>query len=230
MRLRPDEPAADGWTPSSPDDVLAALVRRVPRPANRPWVIAVDGRSASGKTTIAAQLAAASGRGAVVHADDLAWHEPMFGWERLLIQVLELCRSGQGVFLRPPAWEAKGREGQVMVPPSAATIVVEGVGSSQRAGAHLLDAAVWVQSDADEAERRGIERDVASGVNGSPEESIAFWHEWDRHETEFLSRDRPWERADLIVAGTTPPGAQPLEGQLWATPGPLLDGERFVCS
>ena len=62
---------------------------------------------------------------------------------------------------------------------------------------------LWVQSDFAEAERRGIARDIASGVNGDAEATIAFWHTWMAEELPFFTRDRPWERSDLIVAGTS---------------------------
>ena len=53
-----------------------------------------------------------------------------------------------------------------------------------------------------EAERRGIARDVASGVNGDPIAAAAFWHSWMAEELPFLEHQRPWERAAVIVAGT----------------------------
>ena len=31
---------------------------------------------------------------------------------------------------------------------------------------------------------------------------VAGWEEWQSEELPFLARDRPWERADVIVAGT----------------------------
>ena len=79
---------------------------------------------------------------------------------------------------------------------------VEGTGAYQRDFDHLYDAVVWVQSDVDEAERRGIERDVASGVNGGRERATAFWHEWMAAEVPYLAEQRAWDRADLTVAGT----------------------------
>jgi hypothetical protein len=79
-------------------------------------------------------------------------------------------------------------------------VLVEGVGSSRQGLVPWLDAAVWLQSDPDEAYRRGIHRDVVQGRNG--EEAIAFWNEWMAQELPFLAADRPWERADLVVCGT----------------------------
>ncbi len=217
--LPPEEPAATGWTPRTLAEIAGLLG---PRPVDRPWLIAVDGRSASGKTTFARRLATRLDRAALVHTDDLAWWEPFFEWGHLLRQVAELARSGQGVALRPPAWQARGREGQIQVPPSAAVVIIEGVGAAQLAVAELLDAVIWVQTDTRLAERRGIERDLASGENGDHDLTIAFWHEWQGHELPFLATDRPWTRADLVVAG----GEQLPDGRVLVAPGPLLADDR----
>lgn len=72
-----------------------------------------------------------------------------------------------------------------------------------------LDAKVWVQSDADEAYRRGIERDMAAGRDHA--EAVAFWEEWMAQEVPFLAADRPWDRADLVVCSTP---RQPVDGLL----------------
>ena len=74
---------------------------------------------------------------------------------------------------------------------------------------------MWVQSDFAEAERRGIARDIAQGVNGDVEESTAFWHEWMAEELAFVERQRPWERACIVVAGTAP---EVREGQVVLAP------------
>ena len=80
-------------------------------------------------------------------------------------------------------------------------LLLEGVGASQRALRELIDVAVWVQSDYATAERLGIARDIASGVNGDDAAAVAFWHAWMAQENPFLERDHPWTRADLVVAG-----------------------------
>lgn len=57
-------------------------------------------------------------------------------------------------------------------------MLVEDTGSSPRECASLIDLTIWVQSDFTVAERRGIDRDIALRVNGDPEQTIDFWHEW----------------------------------------------------
>ena len=80
--------------------------------------------------------------------------------------------------------------------------------------------AIWVQSDFMEAERRGIARDIESGVNGDAEASVAFWHEWMEAELRFHAADRAWERAMLIVAGTRPGVADGSTASILYVPGP----------
>ena len=81
-------------------------------------------------------------------------------------------------------------------------MVVEGTGADQHRFAELIDRRIWVQADHRLAEERGIARDVTHGANGDAEQSRRFWHEWMAHELPFFAAERPWERADLIIAGT----------------------------
>jgi len=72
------------------------------------------------------------------------------------------------------------------------------VGAGRREASHLTDALVWVQSDDRETERRSIAR------VGQPGESqtVRQHREWMAEEIPFIAGQRPWERADLVVAGT----------------------------
>ena len=99
-------------------------------------------------------------------------------------------------------------------------VFVEGTGAGLAAVRSLIDAHVWVQTSDDVAERRGIKRDIAEGVNGDAEESVRFWHWWMAGERLFFAKDRPWRRADVIVSGDAPAGVEP--GETAWTPGPLL--------
>lgn len=197
----PGEPDVDDWHPLPFAGLVAELVQRLGEGRR---VLAVDGRSAGGKSTLAARLAEVIAASAVVSTDDVAWHESMFGWSGLLRDgVLRPFRTGSAVTFRPPAWERRGRDGVIEVAADVRVLIIEGVGASCVDLAPWLDLALWVRSDSVEAERRGIARDVASGVNGDAAETVAFWHEWQAAEQPFLLRDRPWERADAIVSGVS---------------------------
>ncbi|WP_432511663.1 uridine kinase family protein [Kineococcus sp. SYSU DK001] len=214
MHLLEGEPAAGPWRPASVGDVLDALGT---------GVVAVDGRSASGKSTLAGLLHAEARRrgltSVVVHTDDLAWHHSFFDWADLLVEgVLAPLRRGVGVACTPPGWAPHGRSGSVDVPAGTDLVLVEGVGAGRREASAFLDALVWVQSDHALARVRGLERDVASGVNGDRAAAEAFWDEWERAEQPFLAGQRPWERARLVVAGT--PVIDLAPGQLAVSPGP----------
>lgn len=225
MVLAQGEPAAGPWRAVDVAEFVEAVLRAAGPPRGRPAVVAVDGRSAAGKSTLAAvlqEVATEAGlAAAVIHTDDVAWHESFFGWGALMVEgVLAPLRVGDVVRFRPPAWPAHGREGAIEVPAGLDLVVVEGVGAGQRELSASVDATIWVQSDRALAEQRGIARDVADGVNGDLEETLAFWHEWMAEELHFLAEERPWERARVVVAGTPPFCLGP--GQVAVAPGPLV--------
>ena len=175
----------------------------------RPGVQAVDGRSGSGKSSLAAAIAGELPSTCVVHTDDLAWWHSFFGWHELALDgVLRPVRRGAPVDYRPPAWDARGREGAIRVPAGCRVMVLEGVGAGRAELAPWVDVLVWVQSDVDESRRRGLVRDHGD---------VAFWDDWQAAEVPFLAAHRPCDRADVVVCGTPEcVGARP--GSLkWST-------------
>jgi len=73
--------------------------------SGRPVILAVDGRSNAGKTTLAARIGEAVPGSAVVHTDDIAWEHSRFGWSDLLADgILAPARQGRAVAFRPPRW------------------------------------------------------------------------------------------------------------------------------
>lgn len=217
LTLPPGEPAAGPWRAVPVSELVDLVLAAAGSPSGRPRIVAVDGRGASGKSTLAGVLLEAVPRSAVVHTDDLAWHEPLFAWGHLLADdVLRPVRDGHALDYRPPQWEARGREGSIVVPAGTELLVIEGTGASHREHSELIDATVWVQSDFALAEERGIARDVAQGVNGDWAEASAFWHDWMAAELEFFTEQRPWERACVVVNGT--PAAPSAPGTVQIAP------------
>ena len=222
IQLQPEEPAVTQWQVSATDDLVAHLLSLVGTPQGRPAIIAVDGRGGSGKTTLTTVLAAAVPGAQAFHLDDLIWNEPLYDWDQLYVDTLTQLRRAGSLDLVPDKWREHGREGSIRIPAGSPLVLVEGTGAGLAAVRSLIDAHVWVQTGDDVAERRGIKRDIAEGVNGDAEESVRFWHWWMAGERLFFAKDRPWQRADVIVSGNAPAGVGPAE-IAW-TPGPLLAG------
>jgi hypothetical protein len=201
LMLAVGEPDGGPWRVERLSAVAASL-ERLGRRRNAgpgPVVLAVDGRSSSGKTTLAARLKEAVPDATVVHTDDIAWWHSRFGWADLLIDgVLVPARAGRPVSFRPPAWPDRHREGAIEVPAGCGLLIVEGVGAARRESAALTDVALWVQSDEQETERRNLVR------VGRPGESPTVQHlrDWMAEEVPFLAGQRPWARADRIICGT----------------------------
>ena len=216
----PGEPVVGPWRAVAPEVCLAPWLGAAGTRRPGRHVVAVDGRSGAGKSTFARRLQSCVAGSLVVSVDDIAWHAPMFGWAPLAAEgVLVPFRCGRPVRYRPPAWDAHARPGHLEIPSDVSVLLLEGVGASQRALRELIDVAVWVQSDYATAERLGIARDIASGVNGDDAAAVAFWHAWMAQENPFLAHDRPWTRADLVVAGV---GVHDDPARLMVAPPPAV--------
>lgn len=197
------EPVVGQWRTVDDEELGALIGTHLTGPG--PHLVLVDGRSGAGKSTFAARVAELTG-GHVVHADDVAWHLHPTDWDDALVSgILDPWSRGAAVSYRPPGWQAKGRPGAAEVP-ACGVLVVEGVGAGRRRLAERAALTVWVNSDRDEARRRGIERDIVT-EGRTRAQAHDFWDEWARSEEPFLADERPWERAALIVNGT--PDADP---------------------
>ncbi len=194
MRLFPEEPSFGPWR-VEPLTVLAQQLQQAAgSPVGRPPIVAIDGRSSSGKTTLAGRLQQVVPGSSVVHIDDVAWRQAVFDWAYLLTDgVLRPLRDGHPVAFRPPAWDRHGRAGAIDVPRHASLVIVEGVGAGRREVAQHVDAIVWVQSDADQTDQRNAARVAAGEVD-----PINF-ASWMAEELPFLADQRPWERATIVV-------------------------------
>jgi len=197
MVLGRGEQEGSPWLPDAFEDFVGHLMETARRPGPRPAIVAVDGRSSSGKTSLAGRLNRAVPASCVVHTDDIAWFHSRFGWTDLMLRnVLEPLHQGRAVEFRPLAWNGRGRPGSIVVPIDASLVIIEGVGATRAELGHLLDATIWVQADLRDVETRNAER-VRSGE--THESGVSAWM---AEEFPFLEGDRPWERVSYIIAGS----------------------------
>lgn len=192
-----DEPRFEAAA-TIPVEELARRVEATPARGGR-VVVAVDGRSAGGKTTFSARLTDGRDGWSVVHTDDVAWHHSFFDWADLLatgVLAPAVADGGEPVAFRPPAWDERDRPGAVEVPAGTRVLVVEGVGASRAELAPWIDVACWVHTPFDVVLRREDDR-IAAG-----ESDADLSRDWLSAEAAFLAADRPWSRADVVVAGS----------------------------
>ncbi|MFJ8622871.1 uridine kinase [Kitasatospora sp. NPDC093550] len=184
--------------PPTPRDGLGALaaeLRALPPSCGPVRLVAVDGHAGSGKTTFAGRLAAELGGAPVVHLDDLATHEELFGWTgRLREQVLEPLAAGRDAAYRVYDWTLRRFAGTTEVP-AAPVVLVEGVGAGRRAVRPWLARVIWMELDADAARRRGEERDGP--------DLAEFWAGWARAESAHFAADPSRPYAATRVDGVT---------------------------
>ena len=163
----------------------------------RPVIIAVDGRSGAGKTTVALELAALLRRHRTVslfHLEDIypGWDGLADGLERYVGSVLEPLAQGRPAHWTAWDWEA-GRDGAPRTTAVADVVLVEGVGAAHAGARALLDAVVWVDAPAQQRKRRALDRD---GDTYAP-----FWDRWAAQEDTLFAGGGVAAAADIVVDG-----------------------------
>lgn len=154
-------------------------------------LVGIDGHAGSGKSTFAERLAEALAGAPVLHLDDVATHEELFGWqERLRTQVLEPLAAGRPAHWAPYDWVER-RFGPERVLEPTPVLLVEGVGAGRRALRPHLARLLWMETPREKSWGRGRNRDGR--------ELSDFWDGWERAELAHFSDDPSRPFADTLV-------------------------------
>ncbi|MGH3760047.1 uridine kinase family protein [Actinophytocola sp.] len=139
-------------------------------------LVAIDGPSGSGKSSLADELAAYLGA-TIVRTDDFAtWDDPVAWWPRLREGVLKpLARGRAGRYTRTEWTGGMPRPGEIITVNPPKVLLLEGVSAGRRSIRPALSALVWCEVP-DRAERlaRAVARDGESS-----RKPLAAWQKFE---------------------------------------------------
>ncbi len=159
--------------------------------AGRTRLVAVDGRSGAGKTSLAAVLAVAL-NAPVVSLEDLygGWDGLERGIDLLVGAVLQPLAAGRAAAVPRYDWvRGDWAEPWLLEPPEL--LIVEGVGAGARRAAAYASLLVWLEAPAPLRQKRALDRD---GETYAP-----YWEQWAAQEEALLAREHTPDRADLVL-------------------------------
>lgn len=193
-----------GATPAAAVNIALWVAGRRPR-AGDTRVLAVDGRSGAGKTTLA-QAVAARLDAPVLRMDDLydGWDGLAAGIDQFVARVLRPLARGERASWRRYDWHQGCYGPDQILDPSTAILVVEGVGAGARAAAPLLGGLVCVAAPVQVRRRRALARD---GDIFAP-----HWERWARHEDRYFADEDVAGRADILVNGAPAGDGSAVDG------------------
>jgi hypothetical protein len=169
----------------------AALLAAAPR-AGRTRVLAVDGRSGAGKSSLATALSGELGA-PVVSLEDLygGWDGLEHGIDLLVSEVLEPLAAGRDALVPRYDWVRR-----VWLEPrrlGVPELIVEGVGAGARRAAAFESLVVWLEAPPSVRKKRALDRD---GEVFAPHRD-----QWAAQEDAMLARERTPEGADVVIHG-----------------------------
>jgi uridine kinase len=180
--------------------ISLALRRAAPR-AGATRVMAIDGRSGAGKTSLAAMLGGQL-KAPVVSLEGLygGWDGLEHGIDLLVSEILEPLAAGQAARVPRYDWVSKEwAEPVLLAPPDV--LIVEGVGAGALRAAAFESLLMWLEVPAPIRKKRALDRD---GDTFAP-----YWDRWSAQEDLMLAREHTPDRADIIIRSDTPGSFSP---------------------
>lgn len=196
-------------------ELADAIVARVGKYQQK--IIVIDGGGGAGKSTFAEELKKMLPGSAVIHGDDFykgPWDKrldhtdyvvnPMYDWDRYKHEVLDAVREGRQIRYHVYDWHKHSADEEVEVSVDAIALV-EGGYTSQKGFSEVYDYKIWIEADVNLRIEKALKRDG--------EHMRYLWEEdWLPVEKNYIEKDNPAARADLVVQGHAADFAQGFFG------------------
>jgi uridine kinase len=197
---------------------LVAAIKARMHGRSRPLLVAIDGRSGSGKSELAALVARALDVVVVptddfyaAHVSDAEWQDRtpaervanVIDWQRLRAEAIEPLVAGRTATWQPFDFDARRPDGTFPLATSrvtrepAAVILLEGAYSSRPELTDLIELSVLVEVSPPERHRRLVERDGKAYTE-------SWQQRWSAAEDYYFTAVRPPESFDLVVVNEDP--------------------------
>jgi uridine kinase len=172
-------------------------IRAIRATGSQTVLVAIDGHGGAGKSTLAWRIRDQLDQVTVVGLDAFSRPTvPGWDWHRFRIQVLNPIQNSTPGRYQSWDWD-QDCPGHWLDVPTGGIVVVEGVGALRKEIGHPWHLTIWVATPASLRLQRGVERD------GEAMRSV-WTDRWMPEEDAYVAAQRPDERSDLIVKGTTP--------------------------
>ncbi|MCR4330001.1 MAG: (d)CMP kinase [Candidatus Roizmanbacteria bacterium] len=186
-----------------------SIIKKFLKTSNRPMFVAIDGRSGTGKSTIANELAKRLG-GVVILSDDFwvggtdsEWlaRKPKeraslaIDWMRIKSDVLEPLLAGKRASWHPFDWEkGSGLSEKYIHADSKQLIILDGAYSTRPELLDLIDLSILVELTNDFIRRERL-------VKRESREYMTNWHNiWDSAEDYYFTEIKTRASFDIIIA------------------------------
>lgn len=163
---------------------------------NTTVLVGIDGRSGSGKSSLAEELNKRFADGQIIHLDVFGMYEGAISSKIVINELfLPLKNNRKATF---KGYE-KGYENEFFSIKPGGIIIVEGIFALNADLILYYDYKIWVECPATLGYERGAARDIKlSGIDNS-ERWLSYWMP---KEEEYIKTQQPQHKADYIVDGT----------------------------